>query len=167
MHQHYTDILVRDISAKELRLPFDKLSYQINPSLNIVTIHSSAVISFADLIVHMGNVMMDEAYYVGINSLFDFSKLTQINGNKEVLYHAAEAMNDIKIINRPANAAILVSDSTGNIFDIFSTYLELTQQSLIDFRIFDLSQLAELKAFLALPANYSVLTLNTEQHNNQ
>lgn len=131
-------------------LPFDKLDYQFFIKKNLFVVKSNTDITFEDIIVHVGNVMEDERFYLGINALYDFTRLERITGSVETFLATAEAMSDKTIINTPAKTAILVPDNNQSIYEVFHGYTLMTSASLIEYRIFTESQINSLLAFLEL-----------------
>jgi len=129
---------------------FPKLAYKIYPELNVFLVKSSAIISFEDLIIHVGNLMDDNQFYTGINACYDFSMLEQLEGNIKAFRSTAEAMNDHNLIDKPARTAILVADNSLEINKIFQEYALMTSKSLIDYRVFTTSEISSLLKFLNL-----------------
>ena len=137
-------------------LPFSKIHYQIHPTENLFSVSTGKDVSYDDLLVHIGNLMNEPTFEVGMNGLYDFSQLTAVHGDVDVFHSTAEAMNDKSIIDKRARTAILLKESSGNIYDIFNLYTQLTAPSLIDYRIFTLQEITALKQFLLLPKDWDM-----------
>jgi len=131
-------------------LPFDKLYYQFFLEDNLFAVKTSRTISFEDIIVHVGNLMAEDDYSVGQNAFYDFSQLQNITGSSNTFFETAKAMNDHSIISEPAKTAILVADNATSINKVFQGYVLMTSESLIDYRIFKVSEIDKLLAFLEI-----------------
>lgn len=141
----------------EQLLVFEKISYQIDSLHNIFTVKVLPVIDYKDIVVHYGNLMIDENYYAGLCGLYDFSQLERINGDHQMLIDTAEVMNDPQVINRPAKTAIILSKKSGALYEVMTEFCQAAAPSQNDFQIFDVNEKAEIESFLALPKNYCQL----------
>ncbi len=133
-------------------LPFDKLDYQFFLEDKLFVVKSNRDISFEDIIVHVGNLMEDERFHLGINGLYDFTQLENITGSVETFLVTAEAMSDKTIINTPAKTAILVPDNNQFVYEVFHGYVIMTSASLIEYQIFKESETKQMLAFLDISA---------------
>jgi len=131
-------------------LPFEKLHYQFFLKDNLFVVESSASITFEDILVHVGNLMNDEQFHIGLNGLYDFSQLKQVTGDHDAFLATAEAMSDHDIIAKPAKTAILVADDSPDIYNIFHSYVLMTSDSLIEYQLFTSSEITNLLSFLEI-----------------
>jgi len=124
--------------------------YKIYPELNVFVVKSAAKVTFEEMIIHVGDLMNDPSYKMGMNGYYDFSLLQQVDGNIDIFHQTAEAMNDQSVIYQSSKTAFILANDNESMKRIFHGYTIMTSQSLVDYRIFMLSDITMALNFLEL-----------------
>ena len=141
----------------EQLLPFLKINYHIDAKHNVFTVKTTPVFDYKDIVVHYGNLMIDKHYYAGLNGLYDFSQLEHITGDCQMLLDTAEVMNNPQVVKRPSKTAIVLPESNGEACEVMARFCRETFQSMNQFRLFSVSDIAKVEQFLSLPTQYHKL----------
>jgi len=124
--------------------------YKIYPELNVFVVKSVAKVTFEEMIIHVGDLMNDPFYKMGMNGYYDFSLLEQVEGNIDIFHQTAQAMNDQNVIYQSSKTAFILANVNESMRRIFHGYIIMTSQSLVDYRIFMSSDIAMALNFLDL-----------------
>lgn len=85
------------------------VDYSIYSELGLFVTVCRGDISFADLHDHVDVLMREPHYYVGLNAIYDFTKVNSISGEVGRFEQLAEEMSDDQVIDKTASTAILIN----------------------------------------------------------
>ncbi len=144
---------------KDSSLNIGSVDYRIYPESGLYVAICLGDISFTDLHEHVDELMNDPDYYVGLNAVYDFTRVNSITGQVERFEQLAEEMSDEQIIDKTASTAILINRAQSSVRQMMQGYLLMTSGSNIDFRIFDETQPPALRQHVGLASDFELQTL--------
>ena len=135
------------------------MEYCIYPKLGLFVTVCRGDISFESLHEHVELLMRDPHYYVGLNAIYDFSRVNSISGEVGRFEQLAEEMSDDQVIDKTASTAILINRNQASVRQMMQGYLLMTSASNIDFRIFDETQVPGIRQHVQLAKDFELSCL--------
>ncbi|WP_100644701.1 hypothetical protein [Alteromonas facilis] len=128
--------------------PISKVHYFIKPDMNLFLCRAEGEVTFDDLALHVDEILADPQYRAGMDGFYDFTQVSSITGQTDVWGKVAEDMSDERIIPDRSKTAFLVSDENELVKRVLEGYLMMTSASLVEYRLYGPSQIAELCTFI-------------------
>ena len=128
----------------------EAIKYRIYPQQNVFVAKSRGDMSFEDISAHVSAIMADPDFYVGLNGLYDFTATETLTGSLTVFEQLAGEMSDENVIDKEAFTAMLIPKKNARLRWMMQGYILMTSQSLIDFKIFDPSEMDKALAHIKL-----------------
>ena len=91
---------------------------------------------FDDIINHYQVLFTDVEFAVGIPALYDFSKVSHIEGKMEDFEKIAKDMGDKDIITSKAHVAIVVDSANDTVANVFNAYSQMMDYTQMDVKVF-------------------------------
>lgn len=136
--------------TNKLRMLNQSLPFRVFPELNLVLVKGTGVITLFEVHQHFLQVIKHPQFEMGMNAFYDFRLVERLIGDEEIIEKTAQSISDNRVVTKAARTAILLPGSDTTLHLMAHRYINMTQGSLMTFKVFDESELQDALHFVSL-----------------
>lgn len=115
---------------------FSSIEYQIIPAKNLIVAKVFGVLNHQEMTSYLQSLGKEADLAPGMNSLYDLTACTNIEGDLDPLTTFASMLNDQQLVREHAKTALVVPQHNTKVYKLVQALILMTSRSKIEHRIF-------------------------------